>query len=336
MKTVRARRAAGAARGLRAAVRQQRIRRPLRDRRADRSHVRHAGVRRRRGQRRETAAISTSTTGSASTGSSISARRSRPTPSSSSRRRARPTRCRGCTSRSKRSRAPSTTRRPTSSSSTVGALLDLPAFVKFLAVQRASGEIDGFIGNWGMSNFYLYRFRDGRPAQLLPWDADHSFWALDDPIDHRLDTNVLVRRVMERAGAPPALSRDAGLHGAPDRRKPRPATAAAGSNAKPTGWPRSIAPRSRPTRWRRSRLPSSRATCAACAACSGRGRPTSSAPARAAARSRPRRSRARYPSLVEIAAARARYPANTGEVERCRSLWTALRAPDRLRGFDSS
>ena len=48
--------------------------------------------------------------------------------------------------------------------------------VKLLAVQRVNGEIDGFIGNWGMSNFYLYRFRDGRPAQLLPWDADHSFW----------------------------------------------------------------------------------------------------------------------------------------------------------------
>ena len=78
----------------------------------------------------------------------------------------------------------------------VGALLDLPAFVKLLAVQRASGEIDGFIGNWGMSNFYLYRFRDGRPAQVLPWDADHSFWGLDDPIDYRLDTNVLTRSVM--------------------------------------------------------------------------------------------------------------------------------------------
>src|SRR6185503_8739168 len=79
---------------------------------------------------------------------------------------------------------------------TVGALIDLPELVKLLAVQRAGGEIDGFIGNWGMSNFYLYRFRDGRPAQLLPWDADHSFWALDERIDYRLETNVLVWRAM--------------------------------------------------------------------------------------------------------------------------------------------
>jgi hypothetical protein len=85
----------------------------------------------------------------------------------------------------------------------VGALIDLPQLVRLLAVQRAVGEIDGFIGNWGMNNFYLYRFRDGRPAQLLPWDADHSFWTLDDPIDFRLATNVLVDRAM----SVPALRR---------------------------------------------------------------------------------------------------------------------------------
>jgi hypothetical protein len=78
----------------------------------------------------------------------------------------------------------------------VGPLLDIPQFVRFLAVQRAVGEIDGFIGNWGMSNFYLYRFRDGRPAQLVPWDADHAFWDAEQAIDDRLDTNVLVRTLM--------------------------------------------------------------------------------------------------------------------------------------------
>ena len=83
---------------------------------------------------------------------------------------------------------------------TVGALIDLPQVMRYLAVQRASGEIDGFIGNWSMSNFYLYRFSDGRPAVLLPWDADHSLWALDDPIDYRIDTNVLVARAMAVPG----------------------------------------------------------------------------------------------------------------------------------------
>jgi spore coat protein CotH len=78
----------------------------------------------------------------------------------------------------------------------VGPLLDIPQFVRFLAAQRAAGEIDGFIGNWGMSNFYLYRFRDGRPAQFVPWDADHAFWDSQQAIDDRLDTNVLVRTLM--------------------------------------------------------------------------------------------------------------------------------------------
>jgi hypothetical protein len=47
-----------------------------------------------------------------------------------------------------------------------------------------------------MSNFYLYRFRDGRPAQFVPWDADHAFWDSQQAIDDRLDTNVLVRTLM--------------------------------------------------------------------------------------------------------------------------------------------
>ena len=54
-----------------------------------------------------------------------------------------------------------------------------------------------------MSNFYLYRFRDGRPTQLLPWDEDHAFWQADMAIDDRLDTNVLTAKVMQE----PALRR---------------------------------------------------------------------------------------------------------------------------------
>jgi spore coat protein H len=79
----------------------------------------------------------------------------------------------------------------------VGRMLDLPAFVRFLAVQNVVAEIDGFVGSWGTNHFYLYRFRDGRPAQLIPWDADHAFWAADLPTDYNLDTNVLTRRVLE-------------------------------------------------------------------------------------------------------------------------------------------
>jgi len=79
----------------------------------------------------------------------------------------------------------------------VGSLLDLDEFVRYLAMQNAVAEIDGLVGNWGLSNFYLYRFRDGRPAQFLPWDADHAFWDPNLPIDERLDTDVLAAKLME-------------------------------------------------------------------------------------------------------------------------------------------
>ena len=90
----------------------------------------------------------------------------------------------------------------------VGALLDLPAFVRFLAVQQVAAEIDGFVGNWGMSNFYLYRFRDGRPAQVLPWDADHAFWAAGHA--HRLSPRDQRAHAQHhgRPGPAPPVSRD--------------------------------------------------------------------------------------------------------------------------------
>jgi hypothetical protein len=79
----------------------------------------------------------------------------------------------------------------------VGKLLDLPQVVRFLAVQNCAAELDGLVGYWGMNNFYLYRFRDGRPAVVIPWDADHSLSSPDMPLSYRLDATVLAKRLME-------------------------------------------------------------------------------------------------------------------------------------------
>jgi spore coat protein CotH len=104
--------------------------------------------------------------------------------------------------------------------SEVGRLVDLPAFIRYLAVQTFLAEIDGFVGNWGMNNFYLYRFRAARPMQLIPWDADHSFWSPDESLASRLDTNVLTRRLAEDPVLYSlfldALTRCAALAAAPD------------------------------------------------------------------------------------------------------------------------
>jgi hypothetical protein len=80
---------------------------------------------------------------------------------------------------------------------TVGTQVDLVQVARFAAVQTCVAESDGLAGLDGTNNFYLYRFRDGRPAVLLPWDVDHSFSAADVPVGYRMDSTVLTGRVME-------------------------------------------------------------------------------------------------------------------------------------------
>lgn len=81
--------------------------------------------------------------------------------------------------------------------SEVGRLLDLRQFVQHLAVENFIAEYDGFLGNWGPNNFYLYRFEDGRPAQFLPWDKDSAFWGWDYDIFQGLSDNVLATRALQ-------------------------------------------------------------------------------------------------------------------------------------------
>jgi len=78
----------------------------------------------------------------------------------------------------------------------VGTHLDLNLFMKYLAVESFMDESDGIVGEEGMNNFDLYRFRNGL-SQFLPKDKDGSLASLDDSITSRLDTNVLVRRAMK-------------------------------------------------------------------------------------------------------------------------------------------
>jgi spore coat protein CotH len=80
---------------------------------------------------------------------------------------------------------------------TVGRQLDLLQVARVAAVQTCVAESDGLAGLDGTNNFYLYRFRDGRPAVLLPWDVDHSFSAGDIPVGFRMETTSLTRRIME-------------------------------------------------------------------------------------------------------------------------------------------
>jgi len=78
----------------------------------------------------------------------------------------------------------------------VSELLDLRQFVRHIAVENFIAERDGFLGNWGPNNFYLYRFQGRTVSQLLPWDKDLALWASDYDILQGVNDNVLAQRVL--------------------------------------------------------------------------------------------------------------------------------------------
>ena len=74
--------------------------------------------------------------------------------------------------------------------------MDLEKFMAYIAVENFTADADGVLGNWGMNNFYLYRFEDTTSHVFIPWDKDSSFRSIDYDIWNKINTNVLVRRAM--------------------------------------------------------------------------------------------------------------------------------------------
>ena len=85
----------------------------------------------------------------------------------------------------------------------VGPSIDLPGFVKYLAVDNFIADYDGFLGYWGPNNFYVYRQQGRTDLVWFPWDKDLAFWAPDYDIFQNVDRNVLAKRAL----AMPALRR---------------------------------------------------------------------------------------------------------------------------------
>lgn len=59
--------------------------------------------------------------------------------------------------------------------STVGAIIDIAAWVKHAAIENYLTETDGFLGDSGMNNYYLYQLQNSRMHVLLPWDKSEAF-----------------------------------------------------------------------------------------------------------------------------------------------------------------
>ncbi len=75
--------------------------------------------------------------------------------------------------------------------------LNVNTFVTEIAIQNFLAQTDGLLGDFGMSNFYLYRFAGKHLSQLIPWDQDLAFGSLDEPPWHNMSTNVLAAKIWD-------------------------------------------------------------------------------------------------------------------------------------------
>jgi len=85
--------------------------------------------------------------------------------------------------------------RPEQLEEAVAPFLDLDRFLIYIAVENYLAHWDGFLGDLGMANFYLYRFPDSRRSELLPWDQDNTFTSLDFAPWYNVQPNVLARKI---------------------------------------------------------------------------------------------------------------------------------------------
>jgi hypothetical protein len=87
----------------------------------------------------------------------------------------------------------------------VSSFVDLPLFIRHLAIENFLAEEDGLTGDYGPNNFYLYRFTNTTRFQFLPWDKSNAFFDVffsifrnirNGPEDHR---NLLAVRALDEA-----------------------------------------------------------------------------------------------------------------------------------------
>jgi len=78
--------------------------------------------------------------------------------------------------------------------STVSQYVDFNSFLTEIAAENFVADQDSLIGDYGLNNFYLYRFNGKNVHTFIPWDKSNAFWSLDWPIMHNFSTNVLSRR----------------------------------------------------------------------------------------------------------------------------------------------
>jgi spore coat protein CotH len=86
----------------------------------------------------------------------------------------------------------------------IAEFLDLPKFIRHLAIESFLAEEDGITGDYGPNNFYFYRYENKSLFQFIPWDKSNTFWDAPSP-DYLILRNVEVgpddhrNRLVQRA-----------------------------------------------------------------------------------------------------------------------------------------
>ncbi len=76
--------------------------------------------------------------------------------------------------------------------------VDFEHLLTYLAVEQYLSDHDGLAGDWGLNNFYLYRFGDSERFQFIPWDKDVSFREVHRDVYAGLEEHWLFAAALER------------------------------------------------------------------------------------------------------------------------------------------
>jgi spore coat protein CotH len=74
--------------------------------------------------------------------------------------------------------------------------IDVDRFLTYIAVENAIAGQDGFLGQQGINNLYVYQFTGQSRFAFIPWDQDTTFVSGSWPVEQRIDTNVLARKIL--------------------------------------------------------------------------------------------------------------------------------------------
>jgi spore coat protein H len=71
--------------------------------------------------------------------------------------------------------------------SAIAEYLDLQKFLRHVAVENFVADYDGFLGDYGINNFYFYRFADKKRFTFIAWDKSQAFSSPTYSIWHNIN-----------------------------------------------------------------------------------------------------------------------------------------------------